>query len=454
MKKPTLYHILAFLMFAVISCTPNIKNNYLIAAPEGDTLSYTYEAASDWSVVSTEKWFSVSPSSGKAGQVSLSISVSANVTSQPRKASFYIVDGPNNIVVEIGQDCVSAVMIEKDEYTVPMEGGEFRLKIGCNTAFTVSSDASWVSCPSTKASSDYKEMDLVFGIEANPTEEPRSANITFAGDGFSKTIVFNQQRVFFKSVLVMRFTGTWCGYCTAAAKDLSDMERRSPGRANVLCFYNTNNGQGAIGTPEEGRISSYFGVAGYPTLVVDNRAYLSGMSVGKYLSGVEGLLGEMLESYPPATGISAKVNAASDKLEIDLEVFSKIAEDCTMYVYIIEDGVVAAQADYLNLYSQSQLANFVHNGVVRAYVTPLRGGVPVGEPFKAEKFGRKKFHYSVDMPSNVLDAENVSVAAYVTRKPVDGPRSVKGVSYYTDNEYYIDNSVICPANASVDYKYE
>ena len=84
-------------------------------------------------------------------------------------------------------------------------------------------------------------------------------------------------------------------------------------------------------------------------------------------------------------------------------------------VYVLEDGLIFDQTNYTSYYGgTSVISNFTHNDVLRASLTDLLGETIPSSEIVADNVYTKSF--SVAVPSNVANASNMTVVAFV----VDG----------------------------------
>lgn len=443
------------------ACTPNVvpssDDGNLVFTSDGGTKTYEYTASSSWSILCSDKWLTFSPSSGGAGKVSISVKCDPNEDVSERKSSVYILDGTQNNVFSVKQAAKDDIVLSSDRYYVPM-GGEFRLKVGANVAFTVSSDADWISCPSTK--SEFTESELVFQLQNNPSDKPREASVSFKSETVSKTVTFVQggwvdidwDKPFFKSVLASKFTATWCGNCPSMSYAMEQVEESMPGRLAAVSFYAENEGDyPELRYTDIRTVERFYAAPGYPTLAMDDRGYFANEGAERNFTIISNFIEECVSEYPAQTSVTAKVSVNSNSISISGTVFAKTAGEYRINVVIMENGIVAAQHDYANIYSDEELRNYVHNHVAKAYVTTFGEGDEVSISAKSSC----GFEYTVDLPSNTVKAENLSALIYVTR-PVRETMtsSVARITYYRNKSHFVDNAAVCHAGSSIDVKYE
>ncbi|MDX1461746.1 MAG: Omp28-related outer membrane protein [Marinirhabdus sp.] len=171
-----------------------------------------------------------------------------------------------------------------------------------------------------------------------------------------------------RKVSIEDHTGTWCGYCpriTEAIEKVHDLTD------NITVVAIHNNDEMALDF--EQLIREEFNVTGFPT----GRLNRTTSWITPYdTSDVIAMAGQ---NSPVGIGISSSVNGST--LNTTISVSSE--EGLTgkkLVVYLVEDGILADQTNYLNTNPNSQYYNmgdpiidFVHDDVLRASLTEIFG---------------------------------------------------------------------------------
>ncbi len=166
----------------------------------------------------------------------------------------------------------------------------------------------------------------------------------------------NESKVFYAhKVLLEDFTGAWCGYCPLVAFDIEQMEEQYPEKFEAVAIH--NNDPFDFNSKARNKYEKKVGVKGYPAAFT-NRSI-------NFRQNPNSVLDSHLASSP--IGISLKTNLTATGGTVDLAIrFSENYTDGIYHtVYILEDGLIANQENYTDLYGgASTLINFVHNNTL------------------------------------------------------------------------------------------
>lgn len=169
-----------------------------------ESYSFTLEAYDHWQISTTDTkaapdWFEVSPVSGEAGHVEVSVkSLHDNIYGQDRNAFIKVTIGSTSFYVTVTQKKVDAILESKDKIEIPTEGGKFSFDIKANMKYRLEypENTSWLSPvteeTSTKAVSTSTEY---FTVEPNGNYDSREASIIIIGEVTNDTLkVFQAQK--------------------------------------------------------------------------------------------------------------------------------------------------------------------------------------------------------------------------------------------------------------------
>lgn len=454
---------MVMISMGIVACQPNIHPEdkpgaTVTVGPQKSSISYTFTATGRWSVVNDNDWMYVTPSAGLPGEATVTVHFEENSTMKGRSGSFYIIDGATTTAYNFVQPSVDIISTDNEMYYVPEEGS-FVVRVKSNVDFSVSADVEWIVLPDPAGfKGNGNEEEIVFGVTANKKATSRIGHLNFTtSDGKSLSVTVNQAahvdvewtRDFYRGVLGYRFTGDWCGFCPNLAYDVAKFNSEEPGRLNCICFYDANS-VSRLRFSESSRYEKRFAVTGKPTLTLDERGLAYNIASPTFYNIIKAFCNEEKTSYKASTAISAQVTYSGGRIEVHPTVFVKKADTYHLHVALLEDGVVATQTDYTNLYTASELEKFEHGNVVRAYASAMLSG----DEFTAADRSMNAFNYTIELPSNVLDKNRLSVVIYVTRTVVSGPQAVEKFTYYRDHTEFVDNSVIVPVGQSTTLKYE
>ena len=156
--------------------TPNLTAE----AKEG-TLSLSFTTNKEWTASSDQTWCKLSKSSGSSGTSTITLTLEANTTDQDRTAKITITAGTATAEATIKQAKKEAVEEDKvtlgtTEFTAEAEGKEITLTFTTNKEWTATADQSW--CKLSKTSGEAGETSITVTVDANTTEQERTAKIT------------------------------------------------------------------------------------------------------------------------------------------------------------------------------------------------------------------------------------------------------------------------------------
>lgn len=171
------------------SITVEENDTHPILPQEGGTVTIPFTATGDWTASlmndRAEGWITISPSSGKAGDVLLSIIAAANDTYDERNATIVLKCGTVTKNIVLTQKQKDAILVSASKYEIPGEGGEINIEVQANVTFEVEVKADWLKQIETRT---LATSSLNFTIEANETGEPREGEIIVKSGELSETI--------------------------------------------------------------------------------------------------------------------------------------------------------------------------------------------------------------------------------------------------------------------------
>ena len=205
MKAFYYFSFLAVLLITVCSCKDNNEDptpeqpTFSIAIEEDDTrptlsedggtVTIPFTATADWTANlmndRAEGWVTISPTSGKAGDVLLTIIATANDTYDERNATIVLKCGDDTENIVVTQKQKDAILLSSSKYEVPSEGGEINVEVQANVSFEVEIEADWIKQIESRALST---SSLNLSIDPNETAETREGEITIKSGELSETI--------------------------------------------------------------------------------------------------------------------------------------------------------------------------------------------------------------------------------------------------------------------------
>lgn len=339
---------------------------------------------------------------------------------------------------------------------IAAEGGEFEIKVDCNIGFELTKDAGWIEHLSSS-----KEGDITscrFNAGENTSLSPRSGILSFAAESGEIIEVTVRQttkdglpewgvKEFYHRSLAMRFTATWCGYCPMMHSAIETAMSNNPDKIEYAALHAESS---KLASPGVKALISRYGINGFPSGIMDGRAEVQNFNQISTTTAVfSGLLKEMEENYPCVTGTEISSTLKDGKIEAEIKLFSKVSEDLYITVLLLEDKIFSYQADNINGAQQK----YEHNSVCRESLTDIKGELLTVD----NSFEPAVLNYSMELPSNVNNSDNLRILVYVMRSNdaiKNHVKKVSNASYGKYNNCYVDNakSAKINTNSALEYK--
>ncbi len=212
-----------------------------------------------------------------------------------------------------------------------------------------------------------------------------------------------------RKVVIEDYTGTWCGFCPAVALAI-DTVKVATNHISVVAIHETGS---TLPDPmhfdriEE--LKTAFGIGGLPQARLNRKQKW----LDPYLTA--DVLAMAGNDTNLAIAINSKVTGAN--LTVDVKVVyaggSEVGDK--LVVYLVESGIVYAQANYFNATSGHPLEghgnpipDFIHNEALRNSLTDIFGDAIAQTPAYSEY----KKQYSLQIPSE-YNVDNLSVVVMV-----------------------------------------
>lgn len=166
---------------------------------EGGTQSFAFSCNRDWIVSSTESWIRVSPTSGKAsdGDITVTITCSPNTTYDPRTATITVKVEELSETLTVTQETGIGLIVSPTTFDLTNAAQDIEIELQKNVQYSVAIDESgvdWIKQGGTKALSTDK---VTFHISENKDYDGREGKITFKQtDGpLSETVIVRQSQM-------------------------------------------------------------------------------------------------------------------------------------------------------------------------------------------------------------------------------------------------------------------
>lgn len=160
----------------------------------GGTVTLRFTATADWKAtvgnVRASSWITVSPTSGKAGEASVTISIAANDGTSERTASVFLDCGGSRETIVVSQKQKDALIVSRQSYELPAGESLIELEVEANVTFEVKLSDAWIEQVLTRS---LEKSVLSFRILANDGYEKRSGSILVRSGELQETVRIYQE---------------------------------------------------------------------------------------------------------------------------------------------------------------------------------------------------------------------------------------------------------------------
>lgn len=178
------------------SITLEDSNTHPVLPQDGGTITIPFTATGDWSASlmnnRAEGWITVSPTSGKAGDVLLSLTATANDTYDERNATIVLKCGTVTKNIVLTQKQQDAILVSASKYEMETKGGEIKVEVQSNVSYEVEIGVDWIKQVDTSNTRALSTSTLNFTIDTNDTGEKREGKIIVKSGNLSETITVYQ----------------------------------------------------------------------------------------------------------------------------------------------------------------------------------------------------------------------------------------------------------------------
>lgn len=445
--------------------TPLEGSSIMLPNQAGASVSIDLEMDAAWQVSNSNMWFSVYPLSGTAGPVTITVTAQqGNPDLVEKVASFSITSGDTQEMYYVVQDVTPGFNLQEVYYISGVEQ-EYQFVFQANTGdVEVSADVDWITVGEVTATdsteldggtvSKYKTYTASLSVPRN-SGGIREGVITLNGaDGTSATVPVAQVEpidvdyasAFIRRSLVIRFTATWCGWCPCMNLALHDAAEEYP---DHIVPMNMFSGSGSLDFEDMSDFETWYKIQGYPTGIMNSYADVgNSQTTSATQAAFVGVAKEAVAKLPANTNIGGYAKVSGDRLQVVANIASKTGGEYFVSAFILEDGIIAEQADYAGVIEDPE--NYEHNSVVRTLLTDTKG-----DPVTLTGECITPVVFELDIPAAVADKDNIHVVIYTSYLGTYDGEFDNGLVVYKDFEYVVDNVVDFPADGSVvEFSYE
>ena len=177
---------------------PDTEDTAPVLDQQGGTATVSFTAAADWTAEATAitralDWVSVQPTSGTAGDVTLTITTQPNDTYDERNAAIVLTCAGERTTFTVSQKQKDALLLSSDKVELDAVGDDFTLTLQANVQVTyeIEPGTDWLK-PADAATKGLTDLSFAFHADENTDDDPRQAVITLSGNGLTETVTVLQ----------------------------------------------------------------------------------------------------------------------------------------------------------------------------------------------------------------------------------------------------------------------
>ena len=139
-----------------------------------------------------DDWCQIHPTSGPAGDATITVTTTPNNTPNDRRASIVIKAGAVSKIVTVSQKQKDALTVTSSKFEVAAEGGEVKIEVKANIDFEYAIDEAaqgWIKYEGTRA---METSTRTFKVAKNDNTEKREGMITIKSGEFNEVVTIYQ----------------------------------------------------------------------------------------------------------------------------------------------------------------------------------------------------------------------------------------------------------------------
>ena len=409
---------------------------------EGGSKELEFTASGDWTFSSQDaSWCTVAPSSGTgSGKVTVTVSEYSGAE-EPRATTVTLSCGGSTAIATVTQTAnPDSFSVSPKSFEIGPEGKNFVVivKYGSHE-YDVTIVDEWISIVS-RMKHDGTESITFHADQYAPTEdgEPRTGIVSICTkEGTCIPVMVTQAgRKLNASVLGMRFTATWCGYCPYMDEGFHKAAEQN--EDFLFVTFHASSGY-PLYFSSVAPLTSRYKVSGFPTGVIGGWMELDNTTDSNSLAGsVVRMVTDFQSKFGRSVLITPSLTVTGNNVNASATIESKEDSELKVVAILMESGIVQSQTFYPTTGGSTTLKDFVHDNIARQLLT----GSILGDSFTLGAGESKSFSWDT-VANNTWNKENLSVVVYVYKDYGD-KASFKAQSNYPDN--YIANAAIASAD--------
>ena len=179
--------------------TLEISTTDLLFEAQGGEKEFTITCNTGWTITNESAWCTTDATSGN-GNRTVTVSVSASSETADRNTNLTVKAGGKTQIVTVTQKHANALILSKNKFDVPQEGGDITIEIKAGIEYQTDIPEqcrSWIHQTSTRAA---ESQSINFTIEANEGSKKRTGYIFFSGNAQKDTVFIYQAP---KNILIL-----------------------------------------------------------------------------------------------------------------------------------------------------------------------------------------------------------------------------------------------------------
>jgi len=325
------------------------------------------------------------------------------------------------------------------EISVSADGGPFTIKVTYSGDYHLDvQNPDWITVSRTEG--DPKSGCVHYFMAKANTGNARTGVITVCDESNCFPVVVSQPmgasaKTVSHHSLGMRFTATWCGYCPMMNDAFASVKSSIGNKFEIVNIHDLSSD---LAFKDSQALLGKYSITGFPTGIVDGRKQIDNQSVvANTAAAVKEAVAETESTYPAMTSAGISSTLSDRHLDVKVKVFVRQSGDYKITALLLEDGIVHAQADYVN----GAQDKYIHNHTARMTLTDS----VLGDDFTAEVESTTEFNYSAEIPEQ-YDASKMSVLVYI-QNTFGNKKKIQSGNF---GDWYIDNCRSAAVGTSVE----
>ncbi len=171
--------------------TLEISTTDLLFEAQGGEKEFTITCNTGWTITNESAWCTTDATSGN-GNRTVTVTASASSETADRNTNLTVKAGGKTQIVTVTQKHANALILSKNKFDVPQEGGDITIEIKAGIEYQTDIPeefSSWIRRTTTRAA---ESQSISFTIEANEEADKRTGYILFSGNAQKDTVFIYQ----------------------------------------------------------------------------------------------------------------------------------------------------------------------------------------------------------------------------------------------------------------------